>query len=80
MSFVAGALLLELLPDEAAAFGCFAAVVRDVLPGYYAPAMTALQVDQEVRRLAVGRLLDACMYVYIRRFAQAQQKLLASGV
>ncbi|KIZ03171.1 hypothetical protein MNEG_4786, partial [Monoraphidium neglectum] len=50
MSFVAGALLLQLLPDEAAAFGCFAAVVRDVLPGYYAPTMTALQVDQELFR------------------------------
>jgi len=48
MSFVAGAFLLQLLPDEAAAFGCFAAAVRDMLPGYYAPTMTALQVDQEV--------------------------------
>lgn len=58
MSFVAGALLLELLPDEAAAFACFASAARDALPGYYAPGMTALQVDQEVRGIRMGGGLE----------------------
>jgi hypothetical protein len=55
MSFVAGAFLLELLPDESAAFACFAAAVHDCLPGYYAPTMTALMVDQEVGGLGPPR-------------------------
>jgi hypothetical protein len=56
MSFVAGAFLLEMLPDEAGAFACFTAAVRDCLPGYYAPTMTALMVDQEVRGGGGGRV------------------------
>jgi hypothetical protein len=53
MNFVA-AMLLVLLADEERAFGCLCALVEDVLPGYYAHAMVAAEVDQLVRAGLAG--------------------------
>ncbi|KAG1668130.1 hypothetical protein FOA52_003917 [Chlamydomonas sp. UWO 241] len=47
MNFIAGVLLLAIPGSEEQAFFCLCALVEDVLRGYYAPDMTATQVDSK---------------------------------